>query len=468
MCNVEIKLNIHQEEFLMNKNDFVIEYHKYLEYKFRRKNPNREKHLKAFAEIYSNIPTEAKSGYKGLIFNYLADIIKFLPVDVIQKIDNEIFFDVVENYDFNASCFKIKGQSFIAVVFNLNLFELISKWAKYQLAVNIPSSVYYENGENSPSHDSAYYKARIISLINSFSNKDDISSYDLILDPKNLFVENRYYTILYISEVFVLGHELGHIINGDLSDEKNYNLQDNQQMTIKSVLEHEKEYNADVIGFKLILDYLKDKKIDIDNLVLMNVITSFFDLMSYLGTTSSDSHPDPLIRNLRLIEQIYGFNEAKYMLFVYKENNVDIDYKFITQQDGDYTELPILKVEIEIPNKGLFEVNYPTLTAGTYASVTLLEDCKIHSLNDSMMILLNFICESTLAGFTWDYLKRVIEFYTSLMFHDRKEHRRNDRFKVFFKENDNEYEVIVSDNENLIEIEIPEKLKLKFESTKKI
>jgi len=446
----------------MNKNDFVIEYHKYLESKFIRKNPNRDKHLKAYTEIYSNSPLEAKSGYKDLISNYLSDIIKFIPVEIMQKIDNEICFDVVENYDFNASCFKIKDEKFIAVIFNLNLFELISRWAKYHLAVYFPSSVYYENGENSPFHDSAYYKAKIVSLINSFSDGEDISSYDIILDPKNSFIENRYYTILYISEIFVLGHELGHIINGDLSDEKNYNLQDDQQMAIKSVLEHEKEFNADLIGFKIVLDFLEDKKVDIDNLILINVITSLFELMSYLSITSSYSHPDPLIRNLRLIEQIYGFNEARYMLFVYKENYTNIDYKFITHQECNYTELPSLKIKIEIPNKYLFEVNYPTLTTGSYASVTLMENSKICSLNDSMMIILNFICESSLAGITWDYLKRVIEFFTSQIFHDRKKQKRKDKFKIIFKENNNEYEIIVSDKENIIEIEIPDKLKLKL------
>jgi hypothetical protein len=449
----------------MNKNNFIKEYHKHLEIKFKRKNPNREKHFKAFTEIYTNSPPEAKSledGYKDLVSGYLSDLMKFLPIEITQKIDNDILFDVVANYNFNASCFKIKGEKFIAVVFNSNLFELLNKWAKYHLAVNFPSAVYYENGENSPSHDSIYYKEKVVALKKSFCNEEDISSYDLMLDPKNLFVKDRYFYILYVSELFVLGHELGHIINGDVSDEKNYNLQDNRQMIGKSALEHEKEFNADLVGFKLVLSVLEDKMAEIDNLVLMSIISSLFDFMSYLGATSSYSHPDPLIRNLRLIEQVYGVDEAKFMLFVYKENYIDIDYQFIAQHNGSHTELPSIKLQIEVPGRELFELNYPTLTANSYASVTLLEKGKIANFDDSMMVILNFICESSLAGLTWDFLKRVIEFYTMLIFHDKKQHKRKDKFKVILKENGHEYEITISDRDNLLEIEIPEKLKIMF------
>jgi len=149
----------------MNKNDFVKEYHKHLEFRFKRKNPNSDKHSKAFARIYTNSPPKSNSmenDYKNLIFNYLSDLLKFLPLDIVQKIDNDILFDVIANYDFNAACFKVKDERFVAVVFNSNLFELLSKWAKYQLAVNFPLSVYYENGENNPSHNSEYYRTRII------------------------------------------------------------------------------------------------------------------------------------------------------------------------------------------------------------------------------------------------------------------------------------------------------------------
>ncbi len=109
---------------------------------------------------------------------------------------------------------------------------------------------------------------------------------------------------LNITELFIICHELGHVINGDFND---INLAD-EFFDYVDEANHRKEHMADITGFLLMLltlekrnDYSKNIRLSI----LFNII-HLIDLLYSLQETETESHPHPIRRAYCIADHFYG------------------------------------------------------------------------------------------------------------------------------------------------------------------
>jgi hypothetical protein len=464
------------EEPIMNKNEFIGKYQQDMTVPFERKNPNFDIELNAIVNKYKEISkgycdfdiegvfSEKKIyKYRRRLIGYIGEMMNFVPRNELEKIRNyHILFDVIENYEFNAVSYRIPDEPFIALLFNINVFELLHKYHNYTLAKFFPEYVYYENGQIHPKQDIFYYKKRMNELINTFDRKGDISSFDILLNVENTSVEAAMFLKRYISEMFFLAHELGHVINGDLTDNNNYITKDGS-LLFKSVLNHEKEFNADFIGFQLVLAVLGKKMLDTMKSKIISIIHGIYEFMFWLYGGETYTHPNPYVRCLRLVEKTYGINEAKFLLYTMKLDGIDVEYQFVTTDLTGVMEFHDLNLDIEVSDIDLFQINYPYLLSKNYNKVRILEKNKVSGFADILIITMKFIYDAALSGITWDFFKRMINVYISIIFGDKKQNARSkDVVHVYIKNGNDECKLDIPDSSDILKIDIPNKLKILF------
>jgi hypothetical protein len=114
--------------------------------------------------------------------------------------------------------------------------------------------------------------------------------------------------ILNLAEVFILCHELGHFLNGDLNDEKCYSAlplgivgqryEENQN--------HELEFKADSVGYELYLNTIAAMGMELPAQACLSPVIMMFDLFHKLAGGESSSHPLPHDRIVRIVHNYFS------------------------------------------------------------------------------------------------------------------------------------------------------------------
>jgi hypothetical protein len=114
--------------------------------------------------------------------------------------------------------------------------------------------------------------------------------------------ERRAHLQIWIMELFVLCHELGHYFNGDLDDEALF-IQCAAHSGSKQFTDsrdHAIEFRADEIGFGFLLKALNQGKSKIPADTVLEPVRVFFFLLSVLDHRVTSTHPSPKERAQRL------------------------------------------------------------------------------------------------------------------------------------------------------------------------
>jgi hypothetical protein len=117
-----------------------------------------------------------------------------------------------------------------------------------------------------------------------------------------------------------------------------------------------------------------------------------------------------------------------------------------------------MQINIYVSSSKLFQTYYPELYSKT--DVNIFENKTVFGLSDILYISLLFVFESSISGFTWDYIKeQIFPYINNLLVRKRK----NDAIKVTLKFNKEEYDIEIPEGYNIADIEIPQKLKVHLE-----
>src|SRR5262249_11668487 len=114
--------------------------------------------------------------------------------------------------------------------------------------------------------------------------------------------------LLNLAERFILCHELGHYLNGDLSDQSSYSALPNdiEGQRYQENRDHEIEYGADITGFNLYLRSLESKGLNPSSIELIKPILASFNLFFAISGGPSLSHPHPYDRVRKIVYHHYG------------------------------------------------------------------------------------------------------------------------------------------------------------------
>lgn len=116
-----------------------------------------------------------------------------------------------------------------------------------------------------------------------------------------------------------------------------------------------------------------------------------------------------------------------------------------------------MNVKIDVSDKKKFENYYKDFL--DLDNIELSEDNVGYGISDFLVIGCTFVINASLSGFTWDYIKEQLIPYISLLF---KTKRKQDNIYVSISDGIEDYDLDIPDNFNEVEIEIPNKLKMKL------
>jgi|GEM_PF-1244764 len=215
----------------------------------------------------------------------------------------------------------VSNDSKYAILINTGLMLFLNKYYKLVFAEVNPKYVVYCDRGSPDMLGSSDYKSYRSELVHNYV-KHKLPKGALVKLESSITARSG--IALVVSEVFVICHELGHFLNGDLEDGGNLTpfLPDGSAMTLGENLAHAKEFSADHTGFDLLrqvaVKLFRDKPLDIQ---LLLAVGCLFDALIEIGQSESNSHPDPIDRVSNLAQRFFGLGVARTIRESYYSNS---------------------------------------------------------------------------------------------------------------------------------------------------
>lgn len=230
------------------------------------------------------------------------DILNVLDEKESEDIRKNIAFGKIYNTTVNAMCIEENG-SYVIVV-NEGLLLLLHKYGKLNVASIEPENVIFCNRGDVKSIDSQTYRIWANELIENYKKYSTPLGAMIKLNEKG----NISHSItLDLEELFVICHELGHYLNGDLSKKENLiNLINTSWNVYNENKNHEIEYKADLTGFDIFCKVAK-KKYGLEKNQLVLYVAILFDILHMITPEATESHPNAIDRTYNIIK--YNYNE---------------------------------------------------------------------------------------------------------------------------------------------------------------
>lgn len=254
-----------------------------------------------------NVSMDGLGEHGGLewMVNDLRDtLLKAVDEETRKRIDAHMAIGLLINGQANAFVIR-SSDGKLAVVIQTGLMMLLHKYLKLVRAFVTPADVVYCNRKSASDLTKADIEYFLDDLIAIY--KDQKAPYGPMI--KLTDEANASHSVqLELCEAFILCHELGHYLNGDLDDASAFSAlsygADGQKY--EENRNQEIEYNADSTGFGLYLLFAKARGHDTASLELLKPILAMFNLVFALSGGASSSHPHPYDRVKRIVEYQYG------------------------------------------------------------------------------------------------------------------------------------------------------------------
>jgi hypothetical protein len=216
-----------------------------------------------------------------LMEEYLQQVLPVLYPDE-KKIAETIFFGILPTYQFNAYIgFTPRGDRI--AIFHQALGYTLAYWSHWYLRLK-------ECGVDNIFEKSEQTLAYFINIW--LGNKPKGKLPDIYPETEDSWKFDECLALSAIS--FVIGHELGHVLSG------------HTQYSSNRDLNHEMEFEADRIGLSIVIRHSLVKTVAIDGDTYHTKFMLFGPLftlavLSLFGNGSSDTHPSPSIRRIKLL-----------------------------------------------------------------------------------------------------------------------------------------------------------------------
>lgn len=228
-----------------------------------------------------------------------------IPSELKQKIRNVVSIGGLELGRVNAGIVKHSKQNFYAVLINYGLVLYLTKFFSYLYASTDLSKVMWCD----KCSKNELTESKIIQFTDELADnylKHGIPAGPALIVEKDIVDYVTFFTDLSIQ--FIICHELGHFLNGDC--DSNLNFSEFGLMDEIQILDEDKDENielkADVSGYEILKYLSHDSDINLYGLYL------FFIAMDWLYKRPlGGSHPNPIERYTKIVEQFYNKNKQK-------------------------------------------------------------------------------------------------------------------------------------------------------------
>lgn len=236
----------------------------------------------------------------------------------------ELAIGELDNMSVNAFCSRSEEGHF-AIVINSGLMTLFNKLSKISIAVTEPESIEYCSRELHAENAQAMLIGFQKEVCKHYRETRKPLGPQLLLKGD---ADDRHSMQLHIWEMFVLCHEVGHVLCGHLTGKE---LMISQVITETPITPADPdarrmEVEADCIGLLLLKEYVAKEMPDAfplgDDRLLLGHLITLFNHLSELGTTESASHPPALTRLCNMVEFVYGEALAQTLQDSYSDNSL--------------------------------------------------------------------------------------------------------------------------------------------------
>ncbi|MBA4020283.1 MAG: hypothetical protein C0483_24240 [Pirellula sp.] len=227
-----------------------------------------------------------------------------LAADMAARIVPNIAVGILDTGEANAAIFKSPDGKY-AILLNNGLLLLLNKFVKLMIAWEDPGRVIYCNRKPAEELTVGELREFLPELVETYKQYGAPHGAMLKLAP---YVVGRQSSLLHLMELFIVCHELGHFLNGDLDNESDFCVVEDRPWLRKfeENKDHAIEYAADATGFQLLQTVLQAIPGNFSPLNGLQAIILLFNLFFLLTEDESPSHPNPRTRSVRIARQFFG------------------------------------------------------------------------------------------------------------------------------------------------------------------
>lgn len=258
-----------------------------------------------------------------IVENLVQDVLPILTL-AEQELVRNVAFGKIYNTKINAFCAKSQdGLDHYCIVINEGLLMLLHKYGKLLAAQANPKIVVFCNREDVSKIKSKDYSEWANELIANYKEYKAPVGAMLKLTPEG---NMQHGFILHFQELFVLCHELGHLLNKDLEDKRNLtNLMDSDAEIIEENKHYEIEYKADSYAFKLV-SRIAQQKYKMEKKHILPFVAMLFDIMTLINPNRSEKHPAAIDRIMNIVKDNWGQEIADEYLKTYNQTVDSYDF----------------------------------------------------------------------------------------------------------------------------------------------
>ena len=250
--------------------------------------------------------------FDHIVADRMAEIERTLRDDQRVFVRKAIAAGSLEHATVNAQILRNSDRHY-AIVVNHDLIVLLNKFIKLVAAAKDPTTVIYCNRGNPGTFSGAAYVKMADEILAHYAQTG------IPLRPRIKFDLNSQSYRFSVSalrsvELFILAHEVGHFINGDLEAEQSFvrwNL-DGDVLVFIGSRRHRCEFCADRFAFETSLRIEKTCSLEGTAAdVLFGFATLTFNFLRGISDRESYSHPSPSSRLLTIVGDFFGDDIAK-------------------------------------------------------------------------------------------------------------------------------------------------------------
>jgi hypothetical protein len=271
-------------------------------------------HLEQLKEVGAEF-VNLEEFFDDYLTELFAVIVRNLPPKQQRDVTKRIAVGTLGNSRINAFIVRSSAGECFAILLNRALLATINHYVKLIAAANHPDAVIYCDGRSPTSLSKKDYLRLIAEMLRRYATTGEPRGPELKLalgSNAMAFVDEA----LRATHVFVLAHELGHYLNGDLTVRGNFARSDEagDALVFRSNLSHNKEFKADEVAFDLVLRALRSVRADYRARRALDLsVILFFNFVREISNRGSESHPAPGDRLVALTRAFFGTDAADTM-----------------------------------------------------------------------------------------------------------------------------------------------------------
>lgn len=244
-----------------------------------------------------------------------------LPSGVRSEVLQRVAVGTLDHALVNAQITRSADGSFFAILINRALIVLANHYMKLVAAARHPGSVLY--CERIPTAEllTADFAGMGTAMLKEYAQTGNPKGPQLKLGMTSEAMKELNTTIG-VFHLFVLAHEIGHFVNGDLAALTNFNKchWDGTTLVFAHNVSHAMEYKADEFAFETVLKVLAAQ------VPHMRALQAFylsalptFNFLRDISNRGCESHPKPSDRILNLTGKFFGADAAVLMAKSFSE-----------------------------------------------------------------------------------------------------------------------------------------------------